>query len=225
MSDLTIVLVHGSGHTARVWEATQSALSCPSLAVDLPGRAARPADITRVTIDEAAEAIAADVCSAVAGDVVLAGHSAAGIVLPAAAARLGSRVRHLVFVASITAADGELPLEVFMPGQADAVAAQVAAHRRRHGGRTLESIDVKTAGAIESLNLSSQRVSWDGVPATLGRTFIRCLRDPIQPREIQARFIANCGATEVIDMDTGHTPAIEAPAELAAVLDRIVASC
>ena len=64
-------------------------------------------------------------------------------------------------------------------------------------------------------------MSWKGVPPTLERTFVRCLRDAIQPRAMQAQLAANCGASTVIDIDSGHTPAIGAPVELAAILDRI----
>jgi len=63
---------------------------------------------------------------------------------------------------------------------------------------------------------------WAGLPASLPRTFVRCLRDPIQPRALQDRLIANCGADDVLDIDTGHTPAIDDPVALATLLDRIV---
>ena len=99
--DMTVVLVHGSGHTARVWEPVQVALAHASIAVDLPGRADRVADIADVTLDAVAASLAADVDDAVDGPLVLVGHSAGGIVLPALAARLGERVRHLVFVAGL----------------------------------------------------------------------------------------------------------------------------
>jgi pimeloyl-ACP methyl ester carboxylesterase len=205
-----------------VWRETQDALVHQSCAVDLPGRADRPADITTVTIDAAAESVAADVRAAVDGDVVLVAHSAGGIVLPAVASRLGHRVKHLVFVAGLIARDGELTLETWMPGGAAHVAGELKGLRERHGPCSLETIDIKTAAAIDSLNLSSQTVTWSGVPELVGRTFIRCLRDPIQPRELQARLAANCGASDVRDIDTGHTPAVEAPALLAALLDEIV---
>jgi hypothetical protein len=54
-----------------------------------------------------------------------------------------------------------------------------------------------------------------------GRTFVRCLRDRIQPRVLQAKLIENCGATSVVDLDSGHTPAVSVPAELARILDRV----
>lgn len=221
-AEATFVLLHGAGHTAEVWRETQVALRTPSLAVDLPGRAARPADLTRVTIEEAAASVVADLEDVVAGDVVLVAHSAAGTVAPSVAAALGERVRHLVLIAGINAPEGVRPIDVFLPDRADAVAARLEEFRVEHGGRTLEEIDAKTAAAIDSLNLSAQPMRWAGLGDAVARTFVRCLRDPIQPRELQDRFIASSGASRVLDIDSGHTPALDSPAELAALLDAIV---
>lgn len=217
----TAVLVHGAGHDSTVWDGVRAALSHPSVAVDLPGRRSRPADITRVTVADAAAAVAA---GAPEGDVVLVGHSVAGTVLPSAAALLGDRVRHLVFVAGITAPDGVAPVDVFLPGESARVAERLRELRAEHGGRTLEEVGTKVGSAIDSLNLSAQPMAWAGVPASVPRTFVRCLRDPIQPRELQAAFAESCGAGQVLDIDSGHTPALDAPTQLAALLDGVASA-
>ena len=220
---LTAVLVHGAGHTNAVWQRTRTAMRSPTIAVDLPGRASRPADITRVTIEQAADSVAADVRAAVDGDLVLVGHSVAGTVLPSVAARLDGRVRHLVFIAGITAAqDGHLPMEAFLGGQEERVARRMAKLRQEHEGATLEDLDVRTSSGIDSLNFAGQPMTWAGITPAVGRTFIRCLNDPIQSRALQDRLIANCGATEVLDIDSGHTPAVDAPDVLAGLLDDIL---
>jgi pimeloyl-ACP methyl ester carboxylesterase len=220
------VLVHGAGHTAEVWRATREAMRSPSLATDLPGRGARPADITMVTVSAAANAVVEDVLATIDGEIdrglVLIGHSVSGTILPSVAARLGPHIRHLVFVAGITAPEGVPPLDVFLPGQGDAVRGRLAELRREHAGQTLEALDVKTASSIDSLNFASQPMRWHGLPTATPRTFVRCLRDPIQPRELQAQFIANCDASAVVDIDAGHTPALDTPVVFAAELDRIV---
>ena len=220
------VLVHGAGHTAAVWHETREAMRSSSLAFDLPGRGSRPADITTVTVSEAADAVAKDVLAAVDGQVdrglVLVGHSMSGTILPSVAARLSPHVRHLVFVAGITAPEGVLPLGVFLPGRVDVVLEHLAVLRRKHVGQALEALDLKTASSIDSLNFASQPMRWHGLPKTTPRMFVRCLRDPIQPRELQAQLIANCAACDVVDLDSGHTPALDAPAKLAAALDQIL---
>lgn len=223
-TSLTAVLVHGAGHTSDVWQQTRAAMRTPSFAVDLPGRGTRPADITRVRVEQAAESVAADVSAAVEGNLVLVGHSVAGTVLPSVAAHLAGRVRHLVFIAGITAPEGRVPMESFLGGQQARVARRLAAFREEHAGATLEDLDLRTSSAIDSLNFASQPMTWAGLSDAVGRTFVRCLNDPIQSRDLQDRLIANCGANEVLDIQSRHTPAEEVPVVLAGLLDAIVDS-
>jgi len=226
----TIVLVHGSGHTAQVWGDVQERLGHGSLAVDLPGRADRRADIADVRLDDAAASLATDVESATEGPLVLVGHSAGGIVLPALAGRLGARVAHLVFVAGLSAKDGATVMATVRPDAADLLSTRLTEMRAEFAGCMLHpdpsidgvrAIDAKTAAPLDSLNYMEQVVSWAGVAASLPRTFVRCVRDRIQPPELQAMLIANCGATAVIDLESGHTPAVAVPAELAEILDDV----
>jgi pimeloyl-ACP methyl ester carboxylesterase len=224
------VLVHGSGHTSRVWARVQEALRHASVAVDLPGRADRPADLADVTLDVAADSLAADVMAVTNGALVLVGHSAGGIVLPGLAARLGARVVHLVFVAGLSAKEGETVMRTVRPDAEETLVSRLAAMRAEFAGCMLEpdpsidgvrALDAETAAPLDSLNYMEQVVSWAGVAESMPRTFVRCLRDRIQPRELQAALIENCSATAVVDLEAGHTPAVAVPTELAAVLDRI----
>jgi pimeloyl-ACP methyl ester carboxylesterase len=236
--DVSLALIHGSGHTSRTWDAVVAALGHRALAVDLPGRRHRPADLTTGTLERSAAAAADDVEGAGLGPVVLVGHSSGGLILPAVARRLGGRVRHLVFVAGLIAPDGARVAEAVAGEAVGAMDEQRRAVLAEHTGTTFGGLtqgeapatttlrvleDGRTVGAIESLNLMFQTVRWDGVGPALPRTFVRCLRDPIQPRALQAQLITASGADEVIDLDTGHTPALSAPVELAAVLDAVAA--
>lgn len=226
MSDPTIVLVHGAGHTSDVWCHVQDHLRHASLAVDLPGRNDRPGDLTSVTIDEAAASVATQVSDGTNGALVLVGHSAGGIVLPALAARLGERVTHLVFVAGLCAREGRTALETFNPGHDEAIAARLLELRERYRGHRFASanqanpvVGASLAMSIDSLNYITQPVSWVGVSPQLPRTFVRPLRDALQSRDVQARLAADCGASATIDIDAGHNVAADEPARLAAILD------
>ncbi len=215
-----------------MWRAVQEHLRSPSVAVDLPGRRDRPGDLTSITIDDAAASVAADVDAATKGPIVLVGHSVAGIILPALAARFEGRVDHLVFVAGLCAEDGALVVDTVRPGRRADTTARLAELRDRYRGHMLATDvvdttaptidDTKVAMGIESLNFMHQTVTWAGVPSTVPRTWVRSLRDPIQSRDLQAQLIVNCGAATVVDIDAGHTAAVDAPGELAAVLDRVV---
>jgi pimeloyl-ACP methyl ester carboxylesterase len=228
----TVVLVHGSGHTAAVWGDVQAALRHRSVAVDLPGRADRIADIAEVSLEVAAVSVAADVQRAGPGDgpLVLVGHSAGGIVLPGLAALLGGRVVHLVFVAGLSAAHGETVVDTVRPDAASQLSVRLGELREEFAGCMLEpdpsvegvrAIDARVAAPIDSLNFMEQVVSWAGVPSTTPRTFVRCVRDRIQPRALQDALIANCGASTVLELASGHTPAVAVPRELAALLDDV----
>jgi pimeloyl-ACP methyl ester carboxylesterase len=234
----TVVLIHGSGHTSLIWDDVVAKLDGPALAVDLPGRRRRPADLTLGTIEASSAAAASDVEAAGAHRVVLVGHSSGGLILPSLAARLGARVCHLVFVAGLIAADGHSVSEIIAPDDPDSMLATRDALCQQYSGTTFGGLsdgeppidtdlglteDVRTVGSIESLTLMYQPVSWQGVSPSLPRSFVRCLADPIQPREMQARLIASAGADEVFDIDADHTPAVSRPDELAHFVNRVAA--
>lgn len=222
MDDLTLVLIHGAGHTAAVWDETRRSLKRPSVAVNLPGRAGKAGDLSRLSVPDVSRSIADDVRTATQADsLILVGHSVSGVLLPTVASLLAGRSRHLVFVAGISAREGELPADVYAPGRLDQFTSHLANLRAQLRGVPLEELSAQDARSIDSLSLSCEPMRWEGLPASTPRTFVRCLDDRIQPREIQARLIDRCGAQNVFDIESGHTPAIEAPDVLAGILDEI----
>jgi pimeloyl-ACP methyl ester carboxylesterase len=59
-----------------IWDRVEPLLAGPTLAVDLPGRSTRPADVTKITLRDAIDALVADVESWPVERVVLVAHSA-----------------------------------------------------------------------------------------------------------------------------------------------------
>ena len=113
---LPIVHVHGGGLDSRCWERLQARLAGPSLAVDLPGRGAHPADLRSVTLAACAASVRDDVDAAGLDEVVLVGHSLAGCSMPATLGLLGARVRHAVFVACTVPDDGKSAYDMLDAG-------------------------------------------------------------------------------------------------------------
>jgi pimeloyl-ACP methyl ester carboxylesterase len=232
-----VVFVHGAGDTARVWRRVRARLEVPSVAVDLLGRASRPYDLTRVTAADAARVAANDVREAGEGPWVVVAHSAGGIVAPRLVAELGD-VRHLVLIAGVVAPEGGQPVDVVQPARRAELEERrgplFAAHRNhtfvsRHEPAVpplpegLVAVrDARVVQAIDSLRLLFEVVSWQGVPAEMPRTWVRPRRDSLQTPEVQERLVAASGATQVLDIDTDHTPARDDPEGLAALLSAIV---
>jgi len=231
------VLVHGGTFTSTMWDAVRSHLASPSVAVDLPGRRYKPADLAEVTISDWVASVVADIEGAGLTDVVLVAHSSGGYVLPGVAATLAARsaptLKRIVFVSATVPADGERPLDYLR----DDIRTLATDHREV----TLESARGRTIGGLRAgeppietdlqiveneprMGLEAplvlfERVSWEGFPTEVPRVYVRALRDRVIPPELADRMIAAMGGATVIDLDAGHRSYDTNPAELAAVID------
>src|SRR6516162_9084360 len=107
-----LVLVHGGAHAADCWDLIVAELAGQApelrvLAVDLPGRAGKPADLVTVTITDWVNSAVADIDDAGLGDVVVVGHSMAGLTVPGIVAKLGAaRVREMILLAAFVPPQG-----------------------------------------------------------------------------------------------------------------------
>lgn len=216
-----------------MWDDVGRHLRSPWLAVDLPGRRYRPADLSRVTRDDWILAVQHDIEAL--DDVVLVGHSSGGYVIPGVAARTPEKVRRLVFVAATVPAEGTRPVDYLKP-----VLKEMTRDSERYlyestAGRTIGGLRAGEAPVDTELEVveNGPRLgheapgplfapfTWEGVPRLLPRTFVRCLRDRVIPPELVELMVANMGGADVIDIDAGHDVAAEAPEALAAVLDEL----
>jgi pimeloyl-ACP methyl ester carboxylesterase len=231
------VLVHGGTLTSTMWDPVRSRLASPSLAVDLPGRRYRPADLGEVTIADWITSVVTDIEEAGLTEVVLVGHSSGGYVLPGVAAALAARsvpvLQGLVFVSATVPAHGERPL--------DYLREDIRTLASDHRELTLESARGRTIGGLrpgeppietdleivengprmglEAPRVLFEPVSWTGFPSEVPRVYVRALRDKVIPPELADRMISAMGGAEVIDLDAGHRSYDTHPAELAAVID------
>ena len=110
---VSYVLVHGASHGAWCWQPVIPHLEADErvdvvLPLDLPGRGSRQDAKPHADIEIAdyVEAIVQAVEGADLSNVVLVGHSLAGISVPHAAARLTARLRRVVYLATAHPAPG-----------------------------------------------------------------------------------------------------------------------
>jgi pimeloyl-ACP methyl ester carboxylesterase len=233
---MAFVLVHGGGFAGSCWERLVPRLDGEVHAVDLPGRGSRPAELSTVTVADYVSAVVSEIEDADLRDVVLVGHSLAGITLPGVTARVPDRLRRLVFVSASVPDQGTSMIDVlstFGP-TATLVADQLGADVVTPDG-TLhphlatamfcnEMDDEQRAFTLERMvpepfRVITEPVDLRGLQQPVPRTYVRLLRDQSLSVETQDRFIGNLGEADVIDLDTSHMAMVTDPAGLAAILN------
>lgn len=233
------VLVHGGGATGRFWDRVAPRLRGPVLAVDLPGRGEHPADLATITVEDEVRSVVADAAGWRRDDgIVLVAHSSGGLVVPSVVASLDGRVERIVLNAAHVPPEGGCGLDCMQPRHADGLrAAKEAADaagtpiilpavedperlRTAYGGDPLDDDQLAFAGdpvrcVADTVHHYFQPVHWSlaaGVPVT----YVRTARDRPIPPAIQDQLIANLPEPPaVVDLDTGHVPAITHPELLA----------
>ncbi|MFI6555845.1 alpha/beta fold hydrolase [Streptomyces griseus] len=160
-------------------------------------------------------------------DVVLVGHSYAGIPVGQAATLIGDRLAHVVFVDSNVPADGES----FVSGWPDGRAGVEAAIAANEGfwpppaaadcvdqGLTDEQIARFLAGATPHPGATlTEPATLTRSPGLLPTTYVKCLLDWPEPSPEVAELLTS-ELWRLVTMDTGHWPMFSQPDELTRVL-------
>lgn len=232
-----LVLIHGGAHAGDCWDLTVAELARQEpqlrfLAVDLPGRGSKPANLADVTIADFVDSVVADVEDAGLGDVVVVGHSLGGLTVPGVVAKLGTRrVREMVM------------LSAFVPPQGRSVAQALRGPLvplARSAGLIGRSFPMPVAAARfafcngmtreqrrfalsrlypESVKVIVEPVDRGEMPHDVPRTWVMTLRD----RALSARQQHNCitvlgGVDTIVTIDTCHDAMISEPRRLAEIL-------
>ena len=238
MTTKGLVLVHGGSHAGDCWDPTVSALAeyapdLPVLAVDLPGRRGQPGDLATLTIDQCVTGIIEQIDHAGFDEVVLVGHSMAGITMPGVAAALGpSRVKHLVFLSCcippeggtvIDTLNGPLRALVGRAARAGGVSDPMPRAAARYFFCNAMTKDQREFALShlhqDSASIGTQPVTRKDLSRGIPRTWILLLKDhSLRPKK-QRWFIENLGGVDdVIELDTCHNAMISEPEALASIL-------
>jgi pimeloyl-ACP methyl ester carboxylesterase len=234
----TALLIHGGASTARFWDRVVERVGPAAVAVDLPGRGDRPADLMTVTLDDGAASVAADLSAAAPeGPVVVVAHSSGGLVVPRVVDRLGDRVAAVVLTSASVPPDGGTGLDCMKVSHRERMVAGV--EWARSEGRRLvapvpedpealresygERLDDDTLAFVferlveDSFNVYFDPVTWSTVAAPV--TYVRASRDRAVPPALQDEMIGHLpGTPTVLDWDCGHIPPITRPDPFSALL-------
>jgi pimeloyl-ACP methyl ester carboxylesterase len=227
-----LVLIHGGQHDSRCWQPTIDAIKRDAprtriLTVNLPGRMGVPGDLGTLGIGECVEAAVGQIEQAGLGDIVLVGHSMAGLTVPGVATRLGAdRVRRIICVACSVPPQGKRILDTLIPpvrlavGRAKNELPLWMAKWMFTNGMTPQQRAFSLSVLVpDSSRLAFETVDRSGLPSRIPRSWVLTRRDHSLPPRQQRRFIDNLGGVEeVIELDTCHNAMISTPDELAAIL-------
>lgn len=222
------VLVAGAWLGGGAWDEVAAELRRAghgARAVTLAGLAERrgePADqVTHVR--DVVEAVERDDLR----DVVLVGHSYAGIPVGQAAERIGDRLARIVFVDAVVPADGESFVSRWWQGPEALTAAIEAADgfwppptAPELAGQDLDDEQIARFLAGATPHPGAALAGPAVLAGPLGRlpaTYVLCLLDSPEPAPPVAELLTS-ERWRLVTMDTGHWPMLSRPRELAEVL-------
>jgi pimeloyl-ACP methyl ester carboxylesterase len=228
-----LVLVHGGG---LAWDLTvdeihRLAPELTVLAVDLPGRRDKPGDLPTLTIADFVQSVIDDIEDAGLGDIVLVGHSMAGLTVPGVVAKLGSsRVREVVLATAFVPPEGKSLVDTLTGPWAP-----TARRNAKKGGLSkTPALGVRftylngvprarrkfIAGKLyaEPARMLAEKVSRHGMPDDVPRTWILTRRDRALSVKLQHKGIEALGGVQtLIPIDTCHCLMVSEPERLAEI--------
>ncbi len=240
---MTFALVHGGGTTARFWDRLLPHLNRPALAVDLPGRAGKPADLATLSVDDEVESVAADIgSSTIDGRITLVAHSSGGLVVPGVTAALEGRISSIVLNAALVPVEGGCGIDCMKERHRDGLRLARAAAEREgravtlpappddpesfrtaYGGDPLDDDTLKFVidpirCVEDTVNHYFQPVHWSavvGVPIL----YVLNERDRPIPPETQEEMARRLPPpATVVRVDSGHLLPVTAPGTFAEIL-------
>lgn len=232
-AELGFVLLHGAMMGGWIWERVTPLLRSPALTVDLPGRGAHPADVTRITLGDAIDSVVADIEAFPPRRVVLVAHSLSGILVPGLMSRLPGRLVHAVFVSAAVPRPGESYLDILPT--AERLFFRLVLRLQKKGPLTpawaarralCNDLDeATTRWVVERLTREIPRLYTDPIPGELSpgvpSLYVRLTQDHGFSTSLQDESIARLPGARVETMQTGHLPMLAQPEQLAAILNSL----
>jgi len=232
------VLVHGAFTGAWIWAPLAERLRAVGHTVeafDLPGLGDDATPPENVSLDSCAARLG-EVLATSAEPAIIASNSMGGVIAIQAAARHPQRVAALVYITAFVPRDGQslLDLTHLPEGADDQVQANIvieppvatmppAASRSALYGSCSEA-DAAWAVSKQRPQPLGPFAAPVSIPARaidgISRYYVVCAKDRAIPVALQRRMIAESAITNVIELDTDHTPHLSMTAALGDALQQ-----
>lgn len=230
------VLVHGAYHGSWCWQPLIERLEARGqdvIAPDLPGHAAKDGWLGQQEMSSYISAIS-DLVEGLPSPVTLIGHSMSGAVVSGVAEQRPDALEKVIFLAAYIPADGEC--------LADLAKIDPESHAKMSkvdvSGITAVSIKQGNLGDAFYNDATPEQIAWaeDRIKLQAARTFrtpvrlsdekfgrvkkaaIVCSRDRAISVAHERWMAERAGCDPIIELDTGHSPFVTAPDQLADAL-------
>lgn len=232
-----LVLVHGGEHAADCWDLTVAELGrqVPELrvlAVDLPGHGEEPGELATATVADWVDCVVSRIDAEGLDEVVVVGHSLAGLTVPGVVAKLGARrVREMVLIAASVPPQGTAivdtlsgPLAWYVRrsvrrGKSMSMPALLARRSFCNGMTRAQRAFTLSRLCPESTAVLVEPADRSALPEDVPRTWILTLRDKsLSPAHQRHSIAALGGVTTIIPIDTCHDAMVSEPQRLAQLL-------
>jgi len=231
----TFALIHGGNYTSACWQRLTPLLDGDVLLIDLPGRNGRLPAAADLTLADNVAAVIEDLRAAAhpGEDVVLVGHSVAGITVAHVVNEAPQLVGRVVLLSCTIPPHGSAVLDHIDPDVRESVLSGA-----RGGAFVLDEATARLilcndmdpeqtaftlAHMVEDANaVLVERVDLTGLRSGVPVTYVRLGEDATLPPARQDHAIAALGEPDVARLDgSGHMAMISHPTELAAVLHEV----
>jgi pimeloyl-ACP methyl ester carboxylesterase len=239
----TFVLVHGAFQDKRAWDDVIPLLQkngANVVAVDLPGRASAGDSVEGVTLDAHRDAVLR-VIDQQSAPVILVGHSFGGITISNVAERAPEKVKTLVYVAAYLPVSGDSMAKLSEGDQwnkFNKVRQNFMVSADYKFANVLDEDQIllfcadcaATAKAKTKMLMQREPLAPAATPVTLtsekfgkvDKVYVTTKNDNAVSYRLQQMMIEKTPMRKVITLDTGHSPFLEAPQQLADALIAIV---
>ncbi len=224
----SFVLVHGGAHAAWCWERMLPFLEASSLvddvvAVDLTGHGARleAKPLEEITIADYVRDVVREVEARDLHDVVLVGHSLAGLTLPPAAARIADRLRRVIYLSTSNPPPGHTIADL-MQHPLSPASRGIDARRMFCNDLDEETTDwLLDRVGPEPPGPMTEPVTVATTPPGIASTYVLLERDEALPPDYQREQAHTADVDEIVPFDAGHSAFASRPRELAELLIEI----
>ena len=230
------VLVHGASHGAWCWNKVVPLLQQYGHTVtapDLPGHGRDRTPLRDVTLKAYTDRVC-DVIDAQSDEVILVGHSMAGMVITQTAEYRPDKIRKLVYLTALMPIDGQSLLDtteefrdpsvrVMADDGLSYVYKEDLLEQLFYGDCSDEDIAFAKSNLVPQPSAPVQQPVHltEGRFGRVKRVYIECLRDGIIPPAFQKKMYTAVPCEKIISMNTSHSPFLSQPQELAAHLDSL----